>query len=71
VMTQYLSPRLSLLLFTAVLTLGVALVTPRLLIGGSEPATSQPPLSPGRRAPTGRIRSHALRLTRPSNRSPR
>jgi MFS family permease len=71
VMTQYLSPRLSLLLFTAVLTLGVALVTPRLLIGGSEPATSQPPLSPGRRARTARIRSHALRLTHSSNRSPR
>jgi MFS family permease len=71
VMTQYLSARLSLLLFTAVLTLGVALVTPRLLIGGSGPAGSQPPLSPGRRVRTARIRSHALRLTRSSNRSPR
>jgi hypothetical protein len=31
VMTQYLSPRLSLLIFTAVLVAGVALATPRLL----------------------------------------
>ena len=53
VMTQYLSARLSLLIFTAVLTLGVALVTPRLLIGGSDRMTSEPPLPPRRnvRAP--------------------
>jgi MFS family permease len=36
VMTQYLSPRLSLLLFTAVLVSGVAAVVPRLLIVGSD-----------------------------------
>lgn len=34
VMTQYLSPRLSLLLFTGALVLGVAAAAPRLLIGG-------------------------------------
>lgn len=35
VMTQYLSPRLSLLIFSAALALGVTLVTPRLLLGSS------------------------------------
>jgi MFS family permease len=71
VMTQYLSPRLSLLIFTAVLTLGVVLVTPRLLIGGSGNPTSETPLSPRRQMRGARDRSHALRPTHPSNRSPR
>ncbi len=35
VMTQYMSPRLSLLVFTAALTAGVAIVAPRLLGSGS------------------------------------
>ena len=71
VMTQYLSARLSLLIFTAVLTLGVALVTPRLLLGGSENPSSGTPLSPKRRMRAARNRSHPSRPTHPSNRSPR
>ena len=59
VMTQYLSPRLSLLIFTAVLVLGVGLVTPRLLGSSEEPPT---PVE-GRRSRsaakhTARLRSH-------------
>lgn len=76
VMTQYLSPRLSLLLFTAALSLGIAAVTPRLLIGGSgdpgdpEPTAPQPSLST-RRSPGARIRSHARRPTHSSDRAAR
>ncbi|HEX3616412.1 MAG TPA: MFS transporter [Solirubrobacteraceae bacterium] len=71
VVTQYLSPRLSLLIFTAALTAGVGIVTPRLLIGGSE-ATE--PAARRRQRPVARaarLRSHASRSTQPSNRSPR
>jgi MFS family permease len=71
VMTQYLSARLSLLLFTAVLTLGVALVTPRLLIGDAEPAALDRPQSSAFRARAARSRSHALHPIHRSNRSPR
>ncbi|HWD69390.1 MAG TPA: MFS transporter [Solirubrobacteraceae bacterium] len=72
VMTQYLSARLSLLIFTAVLTLGVALVTPRLLIGDdAELTTPLSSLAPTRRARAARQRSHAPHPVHPSNRSPR
>ncbi|MGH2860365.1 MAG: MFS transporter [Solirubrobacteraceae bacterium] len=71
VMTQYLSARVSLLVFTAVLTLGVALVTPRLLSGGPECTTSQAPQSAGHRARATRVRSHALPPILHSSRSPR
>ena len=50
VMTQYLSLRLSLLSFTAALTLGIALVTPRLLVGDPEHTVSPPALPHRRRA---------------------
>ena len=42
VMTQYLSLRLRLLIFTAVLTVGVLVVSPRLMIGDAEAPTERP-----------------------------
>lgn len=71
VMTQYLSLRLSLLLFTAALALGVAAVTRRLLLGDSEPGHTQTARSPERRAPAARPRIRAPHHTRLSDRSPR
>ena len=69
VMTQYLSLRLSLLVFTAALTVGVALVTPRLLIGGSDPAAPRPlRADTGARARAARTRSHTRRPSHPSDR---
>jgi MFS family permease len=51
VMTQYLSLRLSLLIFTAALSLGVMLVAPRLLVGRDDATPSQqPPAPPSRRS---------------------
>ena len=62
VMTQYLSPRLSLLIFATALTAGVAIVTPRLLIGDSpEPAGQHPVRSRRRRGQTAATQSHPLR----------
>ena len=58
VMTQYLSLRLSLLIFTAVLTAGVALVNPRLLIGDSGADLSQPA-----RRPEHRLRGAVVAVT--------
>lgn len=57
VMTQYMSPRLSLLVFTAALALGVILVTPRLLLGSvDQPPTSEEIHSPQARAGVARHR---------------
>ncbi len=68
VMTQYLSLRLSLLVFTAVLTAGVALVTPRLLVGGSGPSAPQPLRLYRSGTRVARTRSHARRPSHPTDR---
>lgn len=63
VMTQYLSLRLSLLTFSAVLTTAVMLVTPRLLAGDPEAPAAQPLPHPQRR-----LREHTRRPSHPSDR---
>lgn len=66
VMTQYLSLRVSLLVFSAALSAGVALVTPRLLVSDSrdaapKQASKQQAGSPSHSARATATRSHALR----------
>ncbi len=67
VMTQYLSLRLSLLIFTAALTAGVALVTPRLLIGDPAAALSEPARRVRHRPRGAAMQSHVRRPS-PSDR---
>ena len=71
VMTQYLSLRLSLLIFTAVLATGVALVNSRLLIGDSGADLSRPARRPEHRLRGAVSRSQLRRPSHPSDRIPR
>jgi MFS family permease len=71
VMTQYLSLRLSLLIFTAVLATGVALVSSRLLIADSGDDLSQPARRPEHRLRGAVSRSQLRRPSHPSDRIPR
>lgn len=71
VMTQYLSLRLSLLIFTAVLAVGVALVYTRLLIGDSEDSLAQPVRRPRRHVRDAVTRAQMRRPSHPYDRIPR
>jgi hypothetical protein len=66
VMTQYLSPRLSLLIFTAALVSGIVAATPRLLAGDPKSAAAPSQGTARRGSRTGSHRVHR-QITNPKH----